>query len=106
MVENPEEADAIIVRSADMHKMTFGPDLQPSQEPVQDTTNIPVQNMPREGIVVFNTPGANANAVKVVIVGMLLSARNIPTAMDWCSTLNENVQPLVEKERGADFAGN
>lgn len=106
MVERPEEADALIVRSADMHDMTFGPNLRAVARAGAGYNNIPVERYAEEGIVVFNTPGANANAVKeLVIVGMLLSARNIPGAVNWCSHLCENVKPAVEKGKG-QFAGN
>ena len=106
MVESPEEADAIIVRSADMHKMSFRPDLRAIARAGAGYNNIPIQRYAEEGIVVFNTPGANANAVKeLVIVGMLLSARNIPSAMNWCNTLNGDVKLTVEKGK-SQFAGN
>ena len=67
--------------------------------------NIPLDKCANQGIVVFNTPGANANAVKeLVLAGMLLAARNIPGALDWAASLKENVGPTVEKGK-AQFAG-
>ena len=67
--------------------------------------NIPLEKCADEGIVVFNTPGANANAVKeLVLAGLLLSARNIPNGLAWTSSLEENIKETVEKGKG-QFAG-
>ena len=73
-----EEADVILVRSAKMHDMEFGKDLKAIARAGAGVNNIPLDRCAEEGIVVFNTPGANANGVKeLVIAGMLLAARDI-----------------------------
>ena len=77
-VGNAEEADAILVRSAKMHDMEFGRNLKAIARAGAGVNNIPLERCADEGIVVFNTPGANANGVKeLVIAGMLLAAREI-----------------------------
>ena len=74
-VQNP---DAVLVRSAAMHDMEFGKELLAIARAGAGVNNIPVDRCAKEGIVVFNTPGANANAVKeLVILGLLLSSRNV-----------------------------
>lgn len=104
-VENP---DAILVRSASMHEMQFGSNLLAIARAGAGVNNIPIDKCSEAGICVFNTPGANANAVKeLVIAGLLLSSRKIPQAMDWVKTLKgkgDEVPKLVEKGKG-DFAG-
>ncbi|MCX7657737.1 MAG: phosphoglycerate dehydrogenase [Oscillospiraceae bacterium] len=104
-VENP---DAILVRSASMHEMQFGSNLLAIARAGAGVNNIPVDKCTEAGICVFNTPGANANAVKeLVIAGLLLSSRKVPQAMDWVKTLKgkgDEVPKLVEKGKG-DFAG-
>ncbi len=104
-VENP---DAILVRSASMHEMQFGNNLLAIARAGAGVNNIPVDKCTEAGICVFNTPGANANAVKeLVIAGLLLSSRKVPAAMDWVKTLKgkgDEVPKLVEKGKG-DFAG-
>lgn len=78
-VQNP---DAIMVRSAAMHDMEFAPNLLAIARAGAGVNNIPVDKCAEQGIVVFNTPGANANAVKeLVIAGLLISSRKIPEAM-------------------------
>ncbi|MCD7871765.1 MAG: 3-phosphoglycerate dehydrogenase family protein [Clostridiales bacterium] len=103
-VENP---DAIMVRSAAMHDMKMPENLIAIARAGAGVNNIPVDRCTEEGIVVFNTPGANANAVKeLVICGLLLSSRKIIKAIDWCKTIknDENVSKSVEKGKSA-FAG-
>ena len=103
-VENP---DAIMVRSASMHDIEMPESLLAIARAGAGVNNIPVANCTEQGIVVFNTPGANANAVKeLVICGLLLSSRKITKAIDWCKTLknDENVGKSVEKGKSA-FAG-
>ncbi len=102
-------AHGIMVRSHDMISMEFSDNLLAIARAGAGVNNIPVDRCSEKGIVVFNTPGANANAVKeLVIAGMLLAARNIPEALSWTHTLNEipaeNVSKTVEKEKG-QFAG-
>ena len=77
-VSTPETADAILVRSAAMHEMEFAPDLKAIARAGAGVNNIPLEKCAEQGIVVFNTPGANANGVKeLVIAGMLLASRDI-----------------------------
>lgn len=100
------EADGILVRSADMLEMEFGDELKVIARAGAGVNNIPLDRCAQAGIVVFNTPGANANAVKeLVIGGLFLAARNIPAALKWAETLEENVSKTVEKGK-SQFAGN
>ena len=105
IVENVENADGILVRSQDMHSMDFSEELLAVARAGAGVNNIPLDKCADQGIVVFNTPGANANAVKeLVLAGMFLAARNIPKALTWASTLDENVSAAVEKGK-SQFAG-
>ena len=103
--ENP---DGIIVRSASMHEFDFAEKTLAVARAGAGVNNIPVDKCTQKGIVVFNTPGANANAVKeLVIAGLMLSSRRVAAAYDWCKTLKgegENVGKLVEKGK-SQFAG-
>lgn len=108
VVDNTEEANGILVRSQAMHDMEFSDNLMAIARAGAGVNNIPLDRCAEEGIVVFNTPGANANAVKeLVLAGMLLAARNIPAALSWAATLEgtEGVGKAVEKGKG-QFAGN
>jgi len=100
--------DAILVRSAAMHDMTFGPQLQAIGRVGAGVNNIPIERCSKEGIVVFNTPGANANAVaELVIAGLLMSGRNIAGGIAWAKTLKgqgAEVAKLVEKGK-SQFVG-
>ncbi len=104
-MKNP---DAIMVRSASMHDMEMPESLLAIARAGAGTNNIPVADCANKGIVVFNTPGANANAVKeLVVLGMLLSSRKVTKAIDWCKTIKDegdNVGKTVEKGKSA-FAG-
>ena len=104
-VQNP---DAVMVRSASMHDMPMPESLLAIARAGAGTNNIPVSDCADNGIVVFNTPGANANAVKeLVILGLLLSSRKVTKAVDWCKTIKgegDNVGKTVEKGKSA-FAG-
>lgn len=104
-VSNP---DAIMVRSAAMHDMEFGDNLLAIARAGAGVNNIPVDKCAETGICVFNTPGANANAVKeLVIAGLLLTSRKIPDAMIWAQGLKGNgaeVGKMVEKGK-SQFAG-
>lgn len=105
--DNIENPDAIMVRSASMHDMEMPESLLAIARAGAGVNNIPVADCTNDGIVVFNTPGANANAVKeLVICGLLLSSRKITKAIDWCKTIknDENVSKSVEKGKSA-FAG-
>lgn len=99
---------AILVRSASMHEMELGSDLLAIARAGAGTNNIPIDKCSENGIVVFNTPGANANAVKeLVITALLLSSRKITAAIDWAKTLKgkgDEVGKLVEKGK-SQFAG-
>ena len=103
--ENP---DGIIVRSAAMHDFAFSDKTVAVARAGAGVNNIPVEDCTKKGIVVFNTPGANANAVKeLVIAGLMLTSRRVAAAYDWCKTLKgegENVGKLVEKGK-SQFAG-
>lgn len=100
--------DGIIVRSASMHDFHFSEKTVAVARAGAGVNNIPVDKCTEKGIVVFNTPGANANAVKeLVIGGLMLSSRRVAAAYDWCKTLKgegENVGKLVEKGK-SQFAG-
>lgn len=102
------DPDAIMVRSASMHDMTMPETLLAIARAGAGTNNIPVTDCANNGIVVFNTPGANANAVKeLVVLGLLLSSRKVTKAIDWCKTIKgegDNVGKTVEKGKSA-FAG-
>lgn len=99
------EANGILVRSQDMHSMDFSGNLKAIARAGAGVNNIPLDKCAEQGIVVFNTPGANANAVKeLVIAGLFLAARNIPSALSWAATLTEDVSAKVEKGK-SQFAG-
>jgi D-3-phosphoglycerate dehydrogenase len=92
------DPDAVMVRSADMHKMDIPKSVQAIGRAGAGTHNIPVKAMSARGVPVFNAPGANANAVKeLVVAGMLLSARNIGGAMKFVSALDPK-DPEMEKK--------
>lgn len=105
-----EEVDApaaIMVRSAAMHDMEFDKSLLAIARAGAGVNNIPLDRCAEEGIVVFNTPGANANAVKeLAVAALLLSCRKITDAIDWAKTLSDNddIAKAVEKGKGA-FVG-
>ena len=104
-VQNP---DAILVRSAAMHDMEFGDNLLAIARAGAGTNNIPKDKCTEQGIVVFNTPGANANAVKeLVLTGLLLSSRKVVEGIEWAKTLKGNgdaVGKMVEKGK-SQFVG-
>ena len=105
LTEDPSEAHGILVRSQDMHDMRFSPQLLAIARAGAGVNNIPVERCASEGIVVFNTPGANANAVKeLVLTGILMSARNLSNAIAWTKTLREDIPKAVEKNK-SKFAG-
>ncbi len=100
--------DAILVRSAKMHDMEIPASVKAVGRAGAGVNNIPIEKCTEQGIVVFNTPGANANAVKeLVISAMLLSSRNLVAGINWTKTLageGEEVSKIVEKGK-ADFVG-
>ena len=106
-VENINAADVILVRSAAMHDMTFDDNLKAIARAGAGVNNIPLDKCADQGIVVFNTPGANANGVKeLVIAGLMLASRDIIGGVNWVNTVKEDptVAKLVEKGK-AKFAG-
>lgn len=100
--------DAVLVRSADMHSMDIPATVQAIARAGAGTNNIPVKAMSARGVPVFNAPGANANAVKeLVLAGMLLAARNLPGALQFVHSLEPDAPGLDEQvENGKKpFAG-
>ncbi len=108
VADDPANPVAVMVRSASMHEMEFGKDLLAIGRAGAGVNNIPVDRCAEQGIVVFNTPGANANAVKeLVLAGLFLSSRKITKAIEWAKTLKDEgdqVGKLVEKGK-SQFAG-
>ena len=102
-----KEADAVLVRSAAMHDMEFPKNLKAIARAGAGVNNIPLDRCAEEGIVVFNTPGANANGVKeLVIAGLLLASRDIVGGIQWVQEYEEdgNIAKQAEKQKKA-FAG-
>ena len=107
-IEELNAADAVLVRSADMKSLDFSDNLLAVARAGAGVNNIPLDKCAEQGIVVFNTPGANANAVKeLVIVGLLLAARDVVGGINWVQANKgaEGLSKLVEKEK-SNFAGN
>ena len=105
--ENMEEADALLVRSAALHEVDFPENLKAIARAGAGVNNIPLTKCADQGIVVFNTPGANANGVKeLVLAGMLLAARDIIGGVNWVQSerMNEDISKLAEKQK-KQFAG-
>ncbi len=103
-----ENADAVLVRSAAMHELEFSENLKVIARAGAGVNNIPLDRCAEKGIVVFNTPGANANGVKeLVIAGMLLAARDIVGGISWVQEHEEDgdIAKATEKAKKA-FAGN
>ena len=106
-VDNIEEADAVLVRSTAMHDMELGSNVKVIARAGAGVNNIPLTKCADHGIVVFNTPGANANAVKeLVIAGMFLASRDVIGGANWVQSerQNEDIAKLTEKEKKR-FAG-
>ena len=108
ITDDINEADGILVRSFNMHNMEFSKNLKAIARAGAGVNNIPIEKCTEKGIVVFNTPGANANAVKeIVLAGLLLSSRKIARGLQWTSSLKgkgNEVPQLVEKGK-KQFAG-
>ena len=103
--DTTENPDAILVRSANLNAMEFGYKLTAIVRCGAGVNNIPVERCAEQGIVVFNTPGANANGVKeLTIASLLLASRNIVGGIEWAKTLDEDIAKQVEKGKGA-FGG-
>ena len=98
--DNVDEADVILVRSASMHDMEFSDNLKAIARAGAGYNNIPIEKCAEKGIVVFNTPGANANGVKeLVIAGLILASRDIIGGVNWVQSIKDqpDVAKLVEK---------
>ena len=106
VVKEAKDPEAILVRSQDLHKFEFGPSLRAVGRAGAGTNNIPVAALSRRGVPVFNAPGANANAVKeLVLAGMLIAARNLGPALDFVRSLGpDNLEKRVEDGK-KQFAG-
>lgn len=107
LTDDLSQATGVLVRSAAMHDLEFPPDLLAVARAGAGVNNIPLERCAEEGIVVFNTPGANANAVKeLVLCGMLLASRGIVDGIAWCrdNADDENIGKAAEKAKKA-FAG-
>ena len=106
-VDSLEGADAALVRSAAMHDMELGDSVVAIARAGAGVNNIPLDKCAEKGIVVFNTPGANANGVKeLVLAGMLYASRDIVGGIDWCvaNKDDENIAKTAEKQK-KHFAG-
>lgn len=108
VAEDCESYDAVLVRSAKLHDTVFPENLKCIARAGAGVNNIPLDKCAEKGIVVFNTPGANANAVKeLVICGLLMSSRKILDGVEWTKTLagkGDEIGPLAEKGKSS-FAG-
>ena len=103
-----EAEDAIIVRSANLHDLDYKDTLKAIARAGAGVNNIDLDACTQRGIVVFNTPGANSNAVKeLVFAGLLLASRDIYHGIEWCKTQadNDNLAKDVEKQK-KKYAGN
>lgn len=102
-----EQPDGIMLRSFNLHDMEFPASLKAIARAGAGVNNIPIDKCSENGIVVFNTPGANANAVKeLVLTALLLSSRKIVSGIEWVKTLNneQDIAKIVEKGKG-EFVG-
>ncbi len=100
--------DAVLVRSQDMHSLALSESIKAIARAGAGVNNIPVDKCTEKGIIVFNTPGANANAVKeLVLLGLLMSSRKVFQGINWVRSLSKtetNVKDLVEKKK-SDYVG-
>ena len=105
--EDVAQADAIMVRSAAMHDMEFSSNLLAVARAGAGVNNIPLDRCAQEGIVVFNTPGANANGVvEMAICGMLLGSRDVIGGINWVQTIKDTPDVGKQVEKGkSQFAG-
>lgn len=107
LTDEVNEAEGILVRSASLHEMQFSNSLLTIARAGAGVNNIPLDACAQEGIVVFNTPGANANGVKeLVLAGLFLASRDIVGGIEWCKENKEdaNIAKSAEKAKKA-FAG-
>src|SRR5690349_11143957 len=106
VVKEGTDPDAIVVRSQDLHRYEFGPSLRAVGRAGAGVNNIPVAALSKRGIPVFNAPGANANAVKeLVLAGMLIAARNLATALEFIKKLDDNDLEARVEDGKKQFAG-
>lgn len=108
IVDSAEQADAILVRSASMHEMELSDSLSAIARAGAGVNNIPLEECAQNGIVVFNTPGANANGVKeLVVAGLLLASRDLMGGYQWVkeNAADPDIAKKVEKQKKA-YAGN
>ena len=105
--ENVANADGILVRSAVMHEMEFNPELKAIARAGAGVNNIPLDRCSEAGIVVFNTPGANANGVKeLAVCALLLAARDVVGGIEWAKSIAGTPDVAKQVEKGkAKFAG-
>ena len=105
VVKESKSPDVILVRSADMHVMKFDANLKAVGRAGAGVNNIPVAALSKLGVPVFNAPGANANAVKeLVVAGMLIAARNLAPALDFVNRLDKNAKDLEKQVEGGKKA--
>ncbi len=106
--ENVENPDAIMVRSAALHDMPINPELLAIARAGAGVNNIPVEKCADEGVVVFNTPGANANGVKeLAIAALILASRDIVGGIEWAKSIADDPDIAKTVEKGkSKFAGN
>ena len=107
-IDNVDDAEAILVRSAAMHEMAFSKNLLAVARAGAGVNNIPLDRCAEEGIVVFNTPGATANGVKeMAICGMLLGSRDVIGGIRWVQSIKDEGDVAKKVEKGkSQFAGN
>lgn len=112
VTDDLNQADGVLVRSASMHELTLPKKLLAVARAGAGVNNIPLEECAKQGVVVFNTPGANANGVKeLVLAGMLLAARDIVGGVEWVkdNAGNETIAKAAEKEKkhfaGTELAG-
>lgn len=107
MTDSMAEAEGVLVRSASMHDMELPENLLAVARAGAGVNNIPLERCAREGIVVFNTPGANANGVKeLVLAGLFLASRDVVGGISWCQGIKDDPDIAKTVEKGKkDFAG-
>ena len=100
ITENLADADAVLVRSANMHEMELPDGLEAIARAGAGVNNIPLEKCTEKGIVVFNTPGANANGVKeLVLAGMLMAARDIHGGIEWVKENKDDANISKDMEK-------
>ena len=105
--DNASDPDAIMVRSANLHEMEIGPSLLAISRAGAGVNNIPIEECSKRGVVVFNTPGANANGVKeLAIAALILASRDVVGGIEWAKTLSDDANIAKTVEAGkSKFAG-